>query len=205
MGITLFLGAILEVVLPTKNTLGGMMTTFLWSVTLAVLAITFAVFTFSLLILNLSLLIRNRRAIPFSSKIRIWLMFLFAVTSGLLMPPATNEARNIAILISSRMSFTSERNREFEEICNRMFAEKDYIQHLLEASDSIRIGQNSHAIVWADNSGDAIWFDTAGATSSSGIICIREGVPPGKAITDYDRRVDKGQLYHIGGTLYYWP
>ncbi len=53
LGITLFSGSILSAVLPIKNTFGGMVTGFLWSLILATLAGLFAIFTFCLLAINL--------------------------------------------------------------------------------------------------------------------------------------------------------
>jgi hypothetical protein len=105
------------------------------------------------------------------------------------------------------LKVVSEQDRAVAEICDHIFEDESYINQLPRDDDSgyVKVGSNDHVIIWMDDSGDAIWFDQAGALSSFGVVCVREGVLPEDAISNYHQRINDGDLYHKHNNLYYWP
>ncbi|OGR26722.1 MAG: hypothetical protein A2139_04390 [Desulfobacca sp. RBG_16_60_12] len=90
------------------------------------------------------------------------------------------------------------------EACSLFFEDSTYLDRLGTANGYVRIGPNPYVLIWPDDTGDALWFDVADSLSSAGYLCVRPGVLPEVAISDYEYRIARGSLYFMYDNMYAW-
>lgn len=84
------------------------------------------------------------------------------------------------------------------EICKTAFEDSSTLEKY--QAEGVVIGSWDSFYVWEDESHNAIWFDTCGALSSCGVVCVRDGI----ALKDSTDAYKYREFKYLRKGLYRW-